>query len=108
FCAICFILAPGDLRRVGSGGVSAPPRGSPLLRGPLDPVTIDCFAKNAATDFAGIRWQIKELRRQARPAVTLEEQREIHQQLQKLEKQQRRLAQRTETERLFTIQWAVA
>ena len=78
--------------------------------------------------------QIKALRRQARQAVTLEEQHGIQQQLQKLEKQQRRqrqdifkaedeimekrdalieslerrLAQHTATETLFTIRWAVA
>ncbi len=77
--------------------------------------------------------QIKALRRQARQAVTLEEQHEIQQRLQQLEKQQRRqrqeiftvedeimgkrdglieslerrLAQRTATETLFTICWAV-
>jgi hypothetical protein len=37
--------------------------------------------------------QIKVLRRQARQAVTLEEQHEIQQQIQKLEKQQRRQRQ---------------
>ena len=77
--------------------------------------------------------QIKALRRQARQAVTLEEQHEIQEKVQKLERQQRRqrqeifsaedeimgkrdelieslekrLAQRTETEPLFTIRWAV-
>jgi hypothetical protein len=77
--------------------------------------------------------QIKALRRQARQAVTLEEQHAIQQQLQKLEKQQRRqrqdifkaedeimekrdsligslerrLAQTTATDALFTIRWAV-
>ncbi len=77
--------------------------------------------------------QIKALRRQARQAVTLEEQHEIQEKIQKLERQQRRqrqeifkvedeimekrdalidslekrLAQRTETETLFTIRWAV-
>jgi hypothetical protein len=77
--------------------------------------------------------QIKALRRQARQAVTLEEQHLIQQQLQKLEKQQRRqrqdifkaedeimekrdslieslerrLSQHTATEALFTIRWAV-
>ena len=77
--------------------------------------------------------QIKALRRQARQAVTLEEQHEIQEKIQKLERQQRRqrqeifsaeddimekrdalieslekrLAQRTETEVLFTIHWAV-
>ena len=77
--------------------------------------------------------QIKALRRQARQAVTLEEQHEIQEKIQKLERQQRRqrqdifkaedeimekrdalidslekrLAQRTATEALFTIRWAV-
>ena len=77
--------------------------------------------------------QIKALRRQARQAVTLAEQHEIQQQQQKMEKQQRRqrqeifkaedeimekrdslieslerrLAQHTGTEALFTIRWAV-
>ncbi len=77
--------------------------------------------------------QIKALRRQARQAVTLEEQHEIQEKIQKLERQQRRqrqeifsaedeimekrdalieslekrLAQRTETEVLFSIRWAV-
>ena len=71
--------------------------------------------------------------RQARQAVTLEEQHAIQQQIQKLEKQQRRqrqeifqvedsiiekrdalieslerrLSQKTESEQLFTIEWAV-
>jgi hypothetical protein len=82
---------------------------------------------------ADIKEQIKSLRRQARQMATLGEQHEIQQQLQKLEKQQRRqrqeifkvedeimakrdqlidflerrLAQRTEVETLFTIRWAV-
>jgi superfamily II DNA/RNA helicase len=77
--------------------------------------------------------QIKALRRQARQAVTLDEQHEIQQKIQKLEKQQRRqrqeifqvedsiiekrdalieslerrLTQKTGSERLFTIEWAV-
>ena len=77
--------------------------------------------------------QIKALRRHARQAVTLTEQHEIQDKLQKLERRQRRqrqeifkaedkiiekrdtlidalerqLAQRTETETLFTIRWAV-
>jgi hypothetical protein len=77
--------------------------------------------------------QIKARRRQARQAVTLDEQHDIQQQLQKLEKQQRRqrqdifkaedeimekrdslidslerrLAQHTATDTLFTIRWAV-
>ena len=82
---------------------------------------------------ADTKEQIKALRRQARQAVTLEEQHGIQQQLQKLEKQQRRqrqdifkaedeimekrdslieslerrLAQHTATEALFAICWAV-
>jgi hypothetical protein len=32
FCAMGFILAPADLRRVGSSGVIAGPRGLPLLK----------------------------------------------------------------------------
>jgi SNF2 family DNA or RNA helicase len=77
--------------------------------------------------------QIKALQREARQAVTLEEQHAIQQKMQTLEKQQRRqrqeifkveddiivkrdeligklekrLAQKTETETLFTIQWSV-
>lgn len=77
--------------------------------------------------------QIKILRRQARQAVTLDEQHEIQQNIQKLEKQQRRqrhdiftvedeigekrdtlietlerrLTQHTESEQLFTIEWLV-
>ena len=77
--------------------------------------------------------QIKALRRQARQANTLNEQREIQEKIQKLERRQRRqrqeifkaeddiiekrdqlidslesrLAQRIETETLFTIRWAV-
>ena len=77
--------------------------------------------------------QIKALRRQARKSVTLTEQHEIQEKMQKLERRQRRqrqeifkaedeiiekrdtlidalerqLAQRTETETLFTIRWAV-
>jgi len=77
--------------------------------------------------------QIKAQRRQARQAVTLEEQRQIQERIQKLERQQRRqrqeifrvedeimekrdglidqlekrLAQRTTTETLFSIRWAV-
>jgi hypothetical protein len=88
---------------------------------------------SAEKALADTKEQIKVLRRQARLAVTLEEQHEVHQQVQKLEKQQRRqrqeifkaedeimekrdslieslerrLAQRTETQALFTICWAV-
>jgi superfamily II DNA/RNA helicase len=77
--------------------------------------------------------QIKALRRQARQAVTLAEQHEIQEKIRKLERQQRRqrqeifkvedeimekrdqlieslerrLAQRTDTETVFTIRWAV-
>ncbi|TKB63229.1 MAG: hypothetical protein E8D47_13110 [Nitrospira sp.] len=78
--------------------------------------------------------QIKALRRQARQAVTLQEQHQIQEKIKKLEHTQRRqrqeifkaeddivvkrdtlieslerrLAQRTETETLFTIEWVVA
>lgn len=78
--------------------------------------------------------QIKGLRREARQSVTLAEQHKIQERIQKLERQQRRqrqdifkaedeimekrdrlidslerrLAQRTETETLFTVRWAVA
>jgi hypothetical protein len=77
--------------------------------------------------------EIKALRRQARQAVTLEEQHQIQENIQKLERQQRRqrqeifsvedeimakrdalidslekrLTQRTQTETLFTIRWTV-
>lgn len=87
-------------------------------------------AEKALTD---TKEQIKTLRRQARQAVTLEEQHQVQEKLQKLERQQRRqrqeifaaedeimekrdalvealekrLAQRTETETLFSIRWAV-
>jgi hypothetical protein len=94
----------------------------------------DDMVLSAEKALADTKEQIKALRRQARQAVTLEEQHEIQQQLQKLEKQQRRqrqdifkaedeimekrdslieslerrLAQHTATETLFTISWAVA
>jgi superfamily II DNA/RNA helicase len=87
-------------------------------------------AEKALTD---TKEQIKALRRQARQAVTLEEQHGIQEKLQKLERQQRRqrqeifsaedeimekrdslidqlerrLSQRTEAESLFTIRWRV-
>ncbi|MBK7674390.1 MAG: DEAD/DEAH box helicase family protein [Candidatus Accumulibacter sp.] len=93
----------------------------------------DDMVLSAEKALAATKEQIKALRRQARQAVTLEEQHEIQQHLQKLEKQQRRqrqdifkaedeimekrdslieslerrLAQRTVTEALFTIRWAV-
>ena len=77
--------------------------------------------------------KIKTLRRQARQSVTLEQQHEIQEKIQRLERQQRRqrqdifkaedeviekrdalieslerrIAQRTETETLFTIHWTV-
>ena len=80
-----------------------------------------------------IKEQIKARRRQARQAVTPAEQHEIQDRIRKLERQQRRprreifraedeiiekrdklidslerrLAQRTETDTLFTIRWAV-
>ena len=94
----------------------------------------DDMVLSAEKALADTKEQIKALRRQACLAVTLEEQHGIQQQVQKLEKQQRRqrqdifkaedeimekrdrlveslekrLAQRTDTERLFTIQWTVA
>ena len=78
--------------------------------------------------------QIKALRRQARQAVSLDEQHQIQEKIQKLERQQRRqrqeifqvedeimekrdtlidqlekrLAQRTTTETLFSIRWEAA
>lgn len=94
----------------------------------------DDMVLSAEKALADTKEQIKALRRQARQAVTLEEQHGIQQQVQKLEKQQRRqrqdifkaedeimekrdalieslerrLAQHTATETLFTIRWAVA
>jgi hypothetical protein len=93
----------------------------------------DDMVISAEKALADTKEQIKALRRQARQAITLEEQHEIQQQIQKLEKQQRRqrqdifkvedeimekrdtlieslerrLAQNTESERLFIIEWAV-
>ena len=93
----------------------------------------DDMVLSAEKALADTKEQIKALRRQARQAVTLEEQHGIQQQLQKLEKQQRRqrqdifkaedeilvkrdslieslerrLAQNTATDALFTIRWAV-
>ena len=93
----------------------------------------DDMVLSAEKALADTKEQIKALRRQARQAVTLAEQHEIQQQLQRLEKQQRRqrqeifkaedeimekrdsliellerrLAQHTTTEALFTIRWAV-
>ena len=93
----------------------------------------DDMVLSAEKALADTKEQIKALRRQARQAVTLEEQHEIQEKIQKLEKQQRRqrqeifkvedeimekrdaliesleqrLAQRTATETLFTIRWAV-
>ena len=93
----------------------------------------DDMVFSAEKALADTKEQIKALRRQARQAVTLAEQQEIQQQQQKLEKQQRRqrqeifkaedeimekrdslieslerrLAQHTTTDALFTIRWAV-
>jgi hypothetical protein len=93
----------------------------------------DDMVLSAEKALADTKEQIKVLRRKARQAVTLEEQHDIQQQVQKLEKQQRRqrqdiftaedtimekrdslieslerrLAQHTATEALFTIRWAV-
>lgn len=93
----------------------------------------DDMVLSAEKALADTKEQIKVLRRQARQAVTLEEQHSIQEKIQKLERQQRRqrqdiftvedeivekrdmlidqlerrLAQRTETEDLFTIRWRV-
>jgi superfamily II DNA or RNA helicase len=93
----------------------------------------DDMVLSAEKALADTKEQIKALRRQARQAVTLEEQHAIQQQLQNLEKQQRRqrqdifkaedeimvkrdsliealerrLAQHMATDTLFTIRWAV-
>lgn len=93
----------------------------------------DDMVLSAEKALADTKEQIKALRRQARQATTLEEQHGIQQQLQRLEKQQRRqrqdiftaedeimqkrdslieslerrLAQHSATETLFTIRWAV-
>lgn len=93
----------------------------------------DDMVLSAEKALADTKEQIKALRRQARQAVTLEEQHAIQEKIQKLERQQRnqrqeiftvedeimgkrdslidqlerRLAQRTETETLFTIRWRV-
>ncbi len=93
----------------------------------------DDMVVSAEKALADTKEQIKALRRQARQAVTLEEQRQIQERIQKLERQQRRqrqeifrvedeimekrdqlidqlerrLAQQTVAETLFTIRWAV-
>jgi hypothetical protein len=93
----------------------------------------DDMVLSAEKALADTKEQIKALRREARQAATLEEQHTIQEKLQKLERQQRRqrqeifsvedeimekrdslidqlerrLAQRTETETLFTIRWQV-
>ena len=93
----------------------------------------DDMVLSAEKALADTKEQIKALRRQARQSGTLEEQRTIQEKLQKLERQQRRqrqeifavedeimekrdslidqlerrLAQRTEAETLFTIRWRV-
>ena len=93
----------------------------------------DDMVFSAEKALADTKEQIKALRRQARLAITLDEQHEIQQKIQKLEKQQRRqrqeifqveddimekrdslieslerrLAQKTSTKELFTIRWAV-
>jgi hypothetical protein len=94
----------------------------------------DDMVLSAEKALADTKEQIKALRREARHAVTLDEQRDIQDRILKLERQQRRqrqeiftvedeimtqrdklidqlekrLAQRTATETLFTIRWAVA
>jgi ERCC4-related helicase len=93
----------------------------------------DDMVMSAEKELVDTKDQIKALQRQARQAITIEKQHEIQQQLQKLERQQRRqrqeifqvedeiiekrdnliaslerrLAQKTESERLFTIEWKV-
>ena len=93
----------------------------------------DDMVLSAEKALADTKEQIKALRRQARQAVMLEEQHTIQEKLQKLERHQRRqrqdifnaedeimekrdalidhlerrLAQRTEAETLFTIRWQV-
>jgi SNF2-related domain/Helicase conserved C-terminal domain len=93
----------------------------------------DDMVLSAEKALADTKEQIKALRREARQAVTLDEQHAIQEKLQKLERQQRRqrqeifnvadeivekrdglidqlerrLAQQTETETLFTIRWQV-
>ncbi len=93
----------------------------------------DDMVVSAEKALADTKDQIKVLRRQARQAVTLDEQHDIQQKIQKLERQQRRqrqdifktedeimekrdvlvdalerrLAQRTEAQELFTIRWTV-
>lgn len=93
----------------------------------------DDMVLSAEKALADTKEQIKALRRQARQAVTLEEHHQILDKIQKLERQQRRqrqeifqvedeimekrdqlidqlekrLSQRTATENLFTIRWAV-
>src|SRR5690606_27544047 len=93
----------------------------------------DDMVLSAEKALADTKEQIKALRRQARQAATLEEQHQIQEKMQKLERQQRRqrqdifkvedeimekrdqlidqlekrLAQRTSTETLFSIRWAV-
>jgi hypothetical protein len=93
----------------------------------------DDMVLSAEKALADTKEQIKALRRQARQAVTLEEQHGIQEKLQKLERRQRRqrqeifsaedeimekrdslidqlerrLSQRTEAESLFTIRWRV-
>ncbi|MBI4528431.1 MAG: DEAD/DEAH box helicase family protein [Deltaproteobacteria bacterium] len=93
----------------------------------------DDMVLSAEKALADTKEQIKALRRQARQAVTLEEQHQIQEKIRKLERHQRRqrqeifkvednimekrdqlidqlekrVAQRTSTEALFTIRWAV-
>jgi hypothetical protein len=93
----------------------------------------DDMVLSAEKALADTKEQIKALRRQSRQAVTLEEQHAVQEKLQKLERQQRRqrqdifkaedevmekrdalidqlerrLAQRTEADQLFTIEWVV-
>lgn len=94
----------------------------------------DAMVLAAEKALADTKERIKVLRREARRAVTLQEQHDVQEEMRKLERQQRkqrqeifqvedeimekrdslidalerRLAQRTNTERLFTIRWTVA
>jgi hypothetical protein len=94
----------------------------------------DAMVLAAEKALADTKERIKVLRREARRAVTLQEQHDVQEEMRKLERQQRkqrqeifqvedeimekrdqlidalerRLAQRTDTERLFTIRWTVA
>jgi hypothetical protein len=55
FWTICFVFPPGGLRRVGSGSVMVPSRGSLSPKEPPGPFTIDCFYRRAALNVTRIR-----------------------------------------------------